>query len=1206
MKITKVRLRNLNSLQTPSYIELDFLSSPLSDTGLFAIVGDTGAGKTTILDAITLAMYGRMHRNKNEKEVMSYGTADSLAEVEFEIEAQLFRSKWNIRRARNRSDGNIQSAHRELAQWKVDKNKFAIIYSGIRGYNEKVQEITGLDYDQFCRSVLLAQGDFAAFLKAESKERSELLERITGTDYYSKISQAAYEKHEQEQKALETLQQKVAYLNLLEPEAEISLVETIEQQQQQRLKGQEELTILQLQLQKIEQQAELEEQLESLSQQRKDVAQVIENQTDKFKKLERHHQIVPFQKEIERFHKLTTQDGTLQQKLKELAQQLADVLTQKNTTAEQCENAKKQLQQLKATRLAQEPIWREVEQLDLQIQQHQQQCDIQQATIKKQEKQRAEWQSTLKKLIEQLEQTERLQQANAEWLEAHHYLADAKQDLAQLEVHLERLETLKSREADLSEAQLTFELALAEKEQKLGKTQQHLTAVTKKVEAQRAELQKLLPKNSELEVADRLKWLKELEGQIRERERYLTDFELLIKNTEQLEQQQNSYKEKRAASEELKEQIVVSANRLNRLEEELQVRTRHYEVEIAVRKYELDRQNLTDGEACPLCGSTSHPYSDTQPDEKQMTLAQQRKEETAIAVAEEQNYYSKLLQKDSATAVLLAHAKEELAKLEEEKIALKADLIKVDKSLFVQEKAFADLKKYYHKARQFFKELEAQLEVAEEQNALLTAHENQQQSALQAQQEAQQTMDLELASFKAQQTQWKTVQEELASVEQLTKSLLSKYPDLSEEDDVEKIKILQQKYAEWQMNKADLRQLTQSLQIGEQERQHQQARIMELEDALAVQTEQLKQLTTLQETLVQKRQVLFGQKKPVEARQDCQEQLEHQEQQFNELDEICDQLEKTFLQQQSQLEAQQQQYERLEKERKVLEKELMMALEPMDLSIVQANDYLLSKEEAEKLVAQQKELERQQQEIDLQQKNVQQTLTAVQQETAHILDKPTLPTRYEKLLIEQQLLQEQIGALKEQLQQHRNRQMELKDLQVSIQKQKKEHERWAQLNQLIGMKSGKRFRVFAQGLTLEQLVYYANQHLHQLNDRYYIRRCTKEELELEIVDRYQANYVRSMSTLSGGESFLVSLALALGLSDLAGRNALIRSLFIDEGFGTLDQATLDMAITTLENLQAGGKTIGIISHVPALKERIGTQIQIHKRGSGYSEVKVVA
>src|SRR5690606_8411420 len=114
----------------------------------------------------------------------------------------------------------------------------------------------------------------------------------------------------------------------------------------------------------------------------------------------------------------------------------------------------------------------------------------------------------------------------------------------------------------------------------------------------------------------------------------------------------------------------------------------------------------------------------------------------------------------------------------------------------------------------------------------------------------------------------------------------------------------------------------------------------------------------------------------------------------------------------------------------------------------------------------------------------------------------------------------------------------------------------------------------------------------------------QEDLKLEIIDIYQADAIRPMSTLSGGESFLVSLALALGLSDLASRKTQINSLFIDEGFGTLDEETLDIAISTLENLQANGKTIGIISHVEALKERIATQIQISKQPGGSSKIKI--
>lgn len=202
-------------------------------------------------------------------------------------------------------------------------------------------------------------------------------------------------------------------------------------------------------------------------------------------------------------------------------------------------------------------------------------------------------------------------------------------------------------------------------------------------------------------------------------------------------------------------------------------------------------------------------------------------------------------------------------------------------------------------------------------------------------------------------------------------------------------------------------------------------------------------------------------------------------------------------------------------------------------------------------------------------------------------------------------IQQSIGAKSEKIKQQQALKKQVASLLQEIEEQHKEFTRWAKLNDIIGSSDGKKFRVFAQGLTLNRLTYLANQHLLSLHGRYFIEKKSDDDLSLEIVDTFQANNRRSMNTLSGGESFLVSLALALGLSDLAGRKARIQSLFIDEGFGTLDENSLDMAISTLENLQASGKTIGVISHVKALKERIATQIQLIKKGSGKSQLKVV-
>jgi exonuclease SbcC len=163
---------------------------------------------------------------------------------------------------------------------------------------------------------------------------------------------------------------------------------------------------------------------------------------------------------------------------------------------------------------------------------------------------------------------------------------------------------------------------------------------------------------------------------------------------------------------------------------------------------------------------------------------------------------------------------------------------------------------------------------------------------------------------------------------------------------------------------------------------------------------------------------------------------------------------------------------------------------------------------------------------------------------------------------------------------------------------------WACLNSLIGSADGSKFRRFAQGLTLDHLVYLANKQLTRLHGRYYLRRKDTEALELLVIDTWQADTVRDTKTLSGGESFLVSLALALALSDLVSHKTSIDSLFLDEGFGTLDSETLDTALDALDSLNASGKMIGVISHIEAMKDRIPVQIQVMKaNGLGVSKLE---
>ncbi|MCK4442769.1 MAG: AAA family ATPase [Sulfurovaceae bacterium] len=204
-------------------------------------------------------------------------------------------------------------------------------------------------------------------------------------------------------------------------------------------------------------------------------------------------------------------------------------------------------------------------------------------------------------------------------------------------------------------------------------------------------------------------------------------------------------------------------------------------------------------------------------------------------------------------------------------------------------------------------------------------------------------------------------------------------------------------------------------------------------------------------------------------------------------------------------------------------------------------------------------------------------------------------------------IQKEIGKITQELESDKINRLKFQDKLNSIKKLQKELDEWIKLNELIGSADGAKFSKFAQGITLDQLIYLANCHLEVLSQRYYIIRKEDKNhlLEFEIVDKYQADEIRPVNTLSGGESFLVSLSLALGLSELASQRVSIDSLFLDEGFGSLDKNSLETALEALNLLESKGKMVGVISHVEALKEYIPLQIRVEKIGGGVSSIKII-
>jgi len=237
MKILRIRLKNLNSLRGQHSVDLT--TEPLASAGLFAITGPTGAGKSTLLDAVTLALYGRAARYGNESNpefVMSRHTGECSAEVEFEVPSGIYRAVWERHRARKKADGALQQPKRYIYNQAGEP-----LAQQIREAELKIEELLGLNYDRFLRSVLLAQGEFARFLKADANERAELLESLTGTVIYSRLGQLAFEEANRRESELNAKEVGVGQIPILDEAVRTGLEAAISKGEQDRLQLEQEM-----------------------------------------------------------------------------------------------------------------------------------------------------------------------------------------------------------------------------------------------------------------------------------------------------------------------------------------------------------------------------------------------------------------------------------------------------------------------------------------------------------------------------------------------------------------------------------------------------------------------------------------------------------------------------------------------------------------------------------------------------------------------------------------------------------------------------------------------------------------------------------------------------------------------------------------------------------------------------------------------------
>ncbi len=1282
MRILAIRGKNLTSLSGDFALEL--AQPPLDRLGLFAITGATGSGKSTLLDAMCLALFDRTPRlggrggvpvgrpgEEDDDRLLSHdvrgllrrGAAEGFAEVEFlGKDGRRYRSRWNVWRARNKAEGRFRP--QELVLTDVASGQtFGRTKSEVL---QAIEEKLGLSFDQFRRSALLAQGEFAAFLRADASERAELLERMTGTEVYSQLSIAAHERHKAEQAELERGAAGLAAISLLSEEARAEAVGTLASEEEARAKAEAALAQASAAAEWYAARTRLGEAEQEAEAAHARAAEAVEAAVPREAMLARVRAAEAFRAPVAAVEgaeralaEASAAEGRRAAEA-EAAREAARAREEELSRAEQAREAAQEAEKAAGPALA------EAARLDAQLAMERR--EAQESSQRAQASQVAEARqgAVLKGIAEQEAAAHAAAESARSWLEQQAHLEALAREWPRWEAELARYERAAGSEHQARSASTRFGAEGVRLRKAAERQRQERQAAVEAMEKAQAAARhaeaavgedsgpaRRMLRDSLLARQEALRAL----GTAREGAASAATAE-----REAVAEAEAARREAEAAASEAR---TAAARKVER-EAEWKEAQRALARAQAAQGLSSHRAALREGEPCPLCGATEHPYGrDSAALEGLVLDASERVEALeaarteaaqaeAAARAREQAAHPRQSQAEARrgqAAARLAGYREVWGKARTRlEHPLPPEEVEDAGAQAWLEEALKEAQARLDAARAEEEAAEARAREALEARAALEASRSRLEAAGEAQRQAEEALAeaeraLREAESQAEQAKvaraqaladmahaFTPVPQPVAGAAQAladmahssmpvpqpmtgaTRALADRAQAFTrwsgwearlEEDPASFRRRCAEQVAEWSGHQAVLREAQAREAEAREKRAAAEARQQALREAAEEHAQAWKRADeALQQTQAVRARVLEG-RPTEEVRASLRAAVEAARQGYDKARAESESAGRALAMATARAEeaarARAAALEALEQAQVALAALLVdQGVRLEDVRALLARDPAWCEAEARALAELRQAQARAQAVLE------ERRAGRVRHEASGTpsLPEPEVAAACERTRAEVEARRAAAAACKARLDQDDQARARHGAQALALEERRRAAEVWKALHELIGSADGKKFKVFAQSLTLDALLLHANAHLEELARRYRLMRVPGYDLDLQVVDQDMGDEVRALASLSGGETFLVSLALALGLASLSSETAQVETLFIDEGFGTLDPETLEVALATLDALQATGRQVGIISHVSGLAERIGVQVRVVKQGGGRSRLVV--